>query len=366
MNNPAAQITASPTTTAPDPPDATIDVASVEDVADVVVTPGVRVLRVERGPDPALLVRRGDRVTRLRGEGVIDFVLALLQMSENGTVPLGTLGSVPAPQAAAIRTMLDELTKADLVLDPEVGDAVRTATPTARALWNRCGRAVSASTIDDRLSAANVLVLGRDPLAARLAATLSRSAIAVTRAADLDTIEPSDRPTDGWTAAVVVGRGEDDPLFDRWNKQALETGTPWWAVLPHDGLRATVGPFVIPGASACWRCFVLRRAANFPDRTLVDDLAGASGSSPDTLPAATPGVEQVQTGILVEQALDRFGLAELSGAATPGAVNLVEVDGSGVHVTGHRVLRVPRCPVCSPAAGRGLPQVWYHGEAVAR
>lgn len=348
-------------------PDEPVTVARL---ADVAVAPGVRLLRAGLPPthggptegeaDGTLLVRRADQVTRLGGEGTEAFVVALLAAAREGVIPLGALhGS--QEQEQAVRALVDQLAEAGLLLDPATSEAVQRASPTARALWLRSGREGSPADIATRLRTARVEVVGSHPLADRLAAALADAGLQTSR--ERGAVEHRDEDRVPPDYAVVVGTGEDDPLLVGWNRWAFERRLPWWAVLPHDGRRATVGPFVLPGASACWRCFTIRRAANFPDRTLVDELAVARSVSPDSLAAATPGVETVQVGVLLEQIVDRVGLGALAGVAVPGAVTTVELGGDGLGLTSHRVLRVPRCEVCSPASGRGLPQVWYHGRA---
>jgi len=312
--------------------------------------------------DRSLLIQRGDRLTRLSGEGAVDFVEALLALAEHGELPIGSLDDFDAGQAAAVREMLNHLVDAGLLVGPDDHVAVRAASSTARALWDHCGRSMPVSDIQARLDLALIGVAGESMLASRIASTLCDAGLAAMRPREPGAGSPTAASTSAPDLRIVVGEHEHDPRFDAADAEAADTGVSWWAVIPHDGVRAVVGPFMLPGVSACWTCFRLRRAANFPDRTQVAALATATTIGPTPPPASSPGLESVQSGLLVEQVVERIGLGELAGSAVPGGVTTMWIDGDGMHLERHRVLRVPRCRACSPATNRGLPQVCYHGS----
>ena len=87
------------------------------------------------------------------------------------------------------------------------------------------------------------VTFGADP-----AASLGEEFVALTRSAGIQEAAPrSERPPD---CGVLIGVGEPGrELLDGWTR----AGTPYLLVRLVEG-RAVVGPFVVPGSTACLRC----------------------------------------------------------------------------------------------------------------
>jgi bacteriocin biosynthesis cyclodehydratase domain-containing protein len=128
----------------------------------------------------------------------------------------------------------------------------------------------------------------------------------------------------------------------------------WFLLRPYDGRFASVGPLVVPGESACYECLLLRRAANLE---FGDDL---------------PELESTPQSATADAAFEAFVVALTAhlairwvvggDAMLPGVLHTVELRPS-LSVSEHTVLRVPRCPACSP--NQVAPPLPWHGAEVA-
>ena len=119
-----------------------------------------------------------------------------------------------------------------------------------------------------------------------------------------------------------------------------------------EGAIARIGPFVIPGNTACLVCAESRILSNAgPDEV---DIAAAYGRryagriAPDG-PAHPLFAEAASRLFLLEltSVLTHYGARTVNG--------FVELDTSGADRRFHRVLRVPRCPGCSREAPPRIP-----------
>lgn len=308
-----------------------------------------------------VLVRRGHKVTRLGGGNVSGFLSALLERAEDGRIDLPT-HAVPAEKEEQLTRFLGVLEDAGLLIelntpgDPLPGDPVTTG------LWQRAHGTVDRADIAARLRTVPVAVVGSGALADRVRSGLVDAGVHVQdtdTGTDKNTVEQGREPG----LAVVVGAHDEDPLLTEWNERALAapTSSPWLVAIPFNGEHATVGPWIVPGQSACFRCYQLRRASTHSVEAVTPELADASMATLFADPSPRyPGLNLMQSGLVVDRVTDHVGLSDHGWQAVPGGLTTISVSMHGIGMESHRVLRVPRCPACSPAQGRGYPQVWHN------
>ncbi|WP_017541745.1 TOMM precursor leader peptide-binding protein [Nocardiopsis halophila] len=300
------------------------------------------------GPD--ILIRRGGLVSRCTGAGIREFVAELLDKAVEGRVVLDAAEAGEA-RTARFEALMARLVAGGLFIESGAGDGeADDADPVAVGLWQRGGGAVERADVQARLRTRPVRVVGSCGLAEDLRAALAGAGLQIA--------------ADGAPAAtaVVVGAHEEDPVLTEWNAARLEEAAPdpWLAVVSFSGGQAVVGPWVVPGESACYECFLLRRASVFGVHEVSSALAGAEPVGPVFDGSARhPGMRLIQTGAVVDRITERVGLQDRSGQAVPGGVTTISLRHDEIGMEHHRVLRVPRCPRCSPSAGIGYPQVWY-------
>lgn len=320
------------------------------------VNPGVRTL--DGAGD--VILREGGQVVKIEASNLVPFVRMLLEKAEDGHLDLSGMDTLSTEDRSRIAGVVDKLAEAGLLTPAD--DGLPANAGTVDGLWNRAGEEISRAEISRRLTETRVGVLGGGALAARVGDELANAGVVlISRNADISTVD------DSLDVAVVVGQAEEDPLFVEWNERAIERGGPTWlAVTPMDGQRFTVGPWVFPNSSACFHCFRLRRSAVFLESDVGPALTDATQlAEPRDFAAMHPTLSAMQATFVADAVLQHVGLRDAFGQAQPGGVTTVEYGMSGMRVDNHRVLRVPRCSHCSPAQGRGFPQVWFHKSTEA-
>lgn len=220
-----------------------------------------------------LLVAKDSEVRTITGAPAVDLVETLVHSANGPRLP------VPTEAGPEWHAFVALLTEAGLVTtDP----AVARASGQARLLWDRCRQALPIQDIDKALRRSTIPVLGSGTVADRIRQIIEEAGPRVVADRDAGSCG-ADIP--GATAVtVVVGKSLTDPTLLDHNVWALEHRVPWLAVVPDDAGRSVVGPYIVPGSSACFRCYLLRRAANFPDRRIIGELSTA-----EPVPTSTPG-----------------------------------------------------------------------------
>jgi bacteriocin biosynthesis cyclodehydratase domain-containing protein len=155
--------------------------------------------------------------------------------------------------------------------------------------------------------------------------------------------------------AIVAPTPAESWRLESWNAAALDRGIRWLGIRPFDGSIATVGPLVVPGESPCHACFLLRLGAHLE---YASDF-GRIERMPTAVEAGAP-LEAIVAGVASHLVLGWFGGHD---TRLPGLVHVLE-SGPPLALSAHPLLRVPRCPACSPAK-RHAPRVPWHEAAAA-
>jgi bacteriocin biosynthesis cyclodehydratase domain-containing protein len=199
--------------------------------------------------------------------------------------------------------------------------------------------------IGERLREAHVAVFGASGIAAEITRGLRASGVAAEQHEDLRAFEST-----GSQTAVVAPSNAQLRLLHALNEHALRYGKPWMLVAPYDGRLASVGPLFIPGETACYACYVLRRASNVehPNDYLAFDKAQAPFEQCAALDVTLAG-------------LATMTMIRWIGGNDPTAVSaMLAVTPLRDRITStHEVLRVPRCPACSESWNAAPPSPWH-------
>ena len=298
---------------------------------------------VEEGD--VVVLEHAHRAVVLEGAAVRRLLPALLPLLDGTRTLEEIVAAVGSAAAEAVRRALALLTEKDLlVAGPPPGCA---GEPRAAVEELAAAAGVAPAGVAERIAAARVAVAGGATAAGEVARLLRRAGIGtVRRPAFGDTGDGDD------LVVVAPAAGELGALEDR-NERALATGVPWLQLLPFDGRLAAVGPLFLPGETACWACYRIRRAG-------ADGLAEA-GRLLEAVPpraSAGPSLTAATAAVAADLVVRWLGLRD---PRLPGVLFAVEPD-RGLLSTAHEVLRVPRCPACSAAATLAPPAPWF--EAV--
>jgi bacteriocin biosynthesis cyclodehydratase domain-containing protein len=233
-----------------------------------------------------------------------------------------------------LRQLLDTLTSAGLLEQAEAGSAssaqdMPPATVTfASALTS--GR-VSRAQTQLRLDEATIHVVSPEPdeLCTELASHgLRANAASIKTLGQLDpasSIVIAEAGTDGDLGALIAV-----------NHASLDRGFSWLPIGGYDGEVVRVGPFTIPGSTACFACTLSRLAANVEYSEQYYDVVLA-------VPAA-PVAPCVRRWAHAVACLSLLRWITAKDAAIPGTIHtLVPRD---LSIRSATVFAVPRCPTC--------------------
>ncbi|MGH3830217.1 MAG: TOMM precursor leader peptide-binding protein [Pseudonocardiaceae bacterium] len=365
---------------------------------DHLVEPRLRALPVQLIPmRKAVILRRGATEVRIDGERSQEAVETILAaVSGRGATVAEVCERFAEPDRPAVTRLLGQLRTRRLLVPAgsptPAGNG--TGTDTDNAVTNDTitgGTSVEdthagdTSVEDSRLdifywhfgqrgadvarslSARQIAVVGVNAVSQRLVRALT--AIGATNVAVLD--YPPLRGTEHLTtdhdsggAGAAVGhadwldRADADELhcviatsdFDAseclrlWNRFCVERRIPFLPVVQRD-LLGTVGPLVLPGETPCYECVRARESSHLDDPAARHAVAEAA-SEGQRFAALHPA----GTAVLAE--LAAVELSKWFGGGRPPTRQvgtLVEVNVAEPAVAVRKVLRVPRCPVCSPS-----------------
>jgi bacteriocin biosynthesis cyclodehydratase domain-containing protein len=252
--------------------------------------------------------------------------------------------------ADSIESLVSLLQEHDLLLE---GPPVAAGTPAAvresvlQLAASDPRPASQLSPILRRFREAHISVVGGNALGTTAVETLRASGLGnITRCDDIP-----EAPAAGQCTLVLVTPESDElDALDRWNEAMLATSTAWLPVLPYDGLFAAVGPLIVPWETACYRCYLSRKAAALGVPTIVASQRKRSGIVP------TGPVLGTFLAALASMVVTRW--VGIQDPFLAGRMLAVDFGYEGPRLESHDVLRVPRCAACSTSRGP-MPLPWY-------
>ena len=334
--------------------------------------------------DDGLLFRSSTLAVKLEGSAAAVFRNQLVpQWSQALTAE--DLAGLAGVDLGALTDILDSLVRSQVLIS---SSAARTETLPLDALAESLR--LDAVEVRTRLSKARVVVVGLEGHGAALAEELCRSGVGSLLLADPFPLRADDRfllpplsAADGTArqsavgdalrarypataiscATVLLNRQSVEELarectalagcFDRgfeqaqhWvNRAAIGTNTP--ALFVEVGARNfMVGPFVVPGESACYMCYRMRRLACEADYTeaMAHETFLNQGTAPRLGPRAiAPFAASVAAGLAAGELVKSIALLLPPSLAS----QVLEFDSFTLEQRRHAVLRHPDCPVCA-------------------
>lgn len=276
---------------------------------------------------------------------------ALLPLLDGGHSVADLVASLGEPVAPAVHNALELLARHGVLTDgAERRATCRAVEETACLLSALSPGGQSPARVAEALGVSVVTVVGSGAVAEHVARLLRLGGVGELERGALD------GPATRGRLAVVVPDTAEVARVPQWNETALEARAPWLAVLPFDGRFAAVGPLFVPGETACYECYRIRRASNLAYPEEFWELE----REPRPAPEAPPLVAAV-AGLAALLALRWLVDAD---ASLPGMLAAFEPAGVPT-LSAHHVYRVPRCPACSDAETVALGAPWFDGELLS-
>jgi bacteriocin biosynthesis cyclodehydratase domain-containing protein len=298
--------------------------------------------RVARDAD-RILFEHGGSVVTLEGRAASSLVPALVPLLDGSRTVEEIIEALGAKVAPATTQALELLAQNGLLLDGVQPAPLSSANGETATFVAESGRQTTPAAALARLASSDVAVAGGAAIGEVVARQLEDAGLARVP------LLPLERGDAGNDLLVVVPEPQEVGGLVDLNEQRLALSRPWLQVLPHDGRVFTVGPLFVPGASACYRCYRLRRGAcsGFEaDFELIEQEPSRAASPP---PLAV-----VAAGLAATISLRWLGAGD---ATLPGRFYTFET-GVILGLGYHQLLRVPRCPTCGSGHGP-MPSPWF-------
>lgn len=310
---------------------------------------------IERIPDAhGITLKRGCTTLRIDGIGATDVVTAVLDRTAGRGA---TLGELLAPFESdswdAIRSLVAELRARRLLLPAEVlqGDTVESQLD---VFYWHFGLPDEPSPTPPRDR--TVIVAGLNRTSAQLVGLLEKAGFGqIVAVSDPGLDDPLDES--GARAAQPASGGRWHPddvdivvaatdfggfgLMRPWNERCLRERRPFLPIVVQD-LIVYVGPLVVPGATACFECFLRRRYSNLDDAAAREAVETGERAD-DHVEALHPAVSSIAADLAAIE-LTKFFMPwhTLKQVGCLLTMNLL-----ASHFVRQPVLRLPRCPACS-------------------
>ena len=318
------------------------------------------------------IVKRGCTELKIGGPGAAEIVRKVLAATSIGGATSAEICGLFAPSAAPlVRQLIEQLLVRNFLapVDEAESEAGEPEGPLDIFYWHFDAKAAQ---VAERLNRQSLAILGVNCVSRQLAVSLTASGVENVRVWDHPRLrnprffdKAGRLNADQWSASLPSPREwtneiDTDSLgcliassdfggwetLHEWNRFCVQYHKHFLPVVLQD-MVGYVGPLVIPGETACLECVRMRRNSHAEDheaRGLIEESAfegqGAIGFHPSMASIL---------GDIAALELTKFYSGVLP---SPKVGTLIEVNLLATGLTSRKVLKVPRCPVCSPLLAR--------------
>lgn len=315
-----------------------------------------------------VIVKRGRVEIQVSGSGSAEILRLLLDTAAGGASRDELLEPFPPPERPSVEALIDHFVQRRLLVaeDDPVGAVVDeggSESPLEIFYWHF---GASAAGIERHMEADRVAVLGVNEISRRLLEALAAGGAGrprvlddpLLRGASLYEADELSRWGDGLprpetlrdagsldpqsiSCLVVTANGGAGDKLAEWNEYAVLHQLPFLPVWLQD-LVGYIGPFVRPGESACFECLRARQNSHLLDPTTrrSAEVAVAGG---DGVVGFHPSMASMLGDMAALELTKHLGFSPPLGYTGV----LTELNPLGNSMVPRRVLRLPRCPVCS-------------------
>jgi bacteriocin biosynthesis cyclodehydratase domain-containing protein len=322
-----------------------------------------------------LLLKRGRVVVEIQGADAKEAVQLLLARAASGEATRQSLCELfPAPDRAAIDELLQALERRGILTPRPAGEPAAGGPegPLDIFYWHFGKRA---DQVAGQLNRRAIAIVGVNCVSRQLATALMASGMTTVQIVDYPllcnlrlvgddgAVLPNEWPSSlrppvsyrAWMAgggapeeACVVATSDfgGQQLLREWNRYCVETGRHFLPVVLQD-LVGQIGPLVIPGETPCLECLRARQNAQMddPDTQRTPEYVAFEGQGVNGF---HPSMASILGDLAAVELLKFYGQLVRSQLAG----HLIEVNLLAPQLTVRRVLRAPRCAVCSPSQTR--------------
>jgi len=318
-----------------------------------------------------VILKRGCTEFKISGAGAAEAVKKILARAGTGGATREDIRNLFEPDAGPIIERLSEqlLNRRLLVPCEEAGSSDAPESSLDIFYWNF---GETTSRVTERLNRRSLVILGVNGISRQMAVSFAESNVEHVRVLDhpnlrnLRFFDGAGRvKSDQWPASVKAPQDWSDGLDPRsfdcliatsdfggqeamreWNAFCIREKRRFLPVVLQD-LIGYVGPVVVPGETACFDCLRIRRNSQVEEKKRACPIESVAFEG-----QGTRGVHPVMASIVGN--LAAFELIKLYSDALPFSTvgTLIEINLLATEVIARKVLKIPRCPTCSPLTTR--------------
>lgn len=311
-----------------------------------------------------VVIKRGRLQLKIAGEDAAEVVVRILGSAQRGATREQLIGQFAEPEQEMIEALVDHLIGRRILVSED--NARPPEAPREEQLdifyWHF---GMQTKSVRQQLNAKRIRILGVNYVSRQLAAGLRASGGDEFEVLDTPLLrnealfdESGDLRHEVWGDArwsalendldpesldVLVATSDTGAIEQLrvWNEFAVLHNLHFFPVLLQD-LVGYVGPLVIPGQTPCFECVRLRQNAH-----LMDYRSRRSVESAFVQEQAVGGFHPSMASMLGDVAALELTKVYGLGNNLARYGTLIEVNLLGSEMKPHRVLKLPRCPVCS-------------------
>lgn len=317
--------------------------------------------------DRAVILVRGVAEIQISGERAVEVVPLLLDAaSGEGATRDKIIEQFAVPDREEVGKLVDELIKRSVLVGASHEPAPSGVESSLEVFYWHFGQTVGATV--NKLNEKSFVLMGVNTISRQIASALDSLGAARVQVVDFHILrnlrlygDAGNLLPDEWVGpapitydAWIDGLGDEEigclvassdfggpHLLREWNEFCVENRMHFLPVIL-DRFIGSIGPLVIPGETPCYECLRVRENSNRE----APELERAAESSAADRQAVT-GFHPAMTKVLGE--LAAMELSKVYGVGLPWrSGRLIEVNLLGPDISSRRVLKLPRCPVCSP------------------
>jgi len=325
----------------------------------------------------AVVVKRGLSALKIDGEGAAAVVTELLNQAEQPRTRAELRAPFAPRDREAVDSLIDRLIDRrflTLWTDDDGQDRPSVADGMELFYWNF---AAQAAVIAERLAAARITVLGVNQVSLSLVAALAAGGADDVTVVDYHLLrnvsqfdESGELRSGGWSDALrppvpyrswagdvdpdelrfIVATSDfgSTPGLRQWNRYCVENHWGFFPAVLQD-LVGYVGPLVIPGETACYECLRARQNSHMSDPA-AQRAPETRGFEEQRFVGFHPAMAQTVGDLAAMELLKFHGQLPMWRVGT-----MIEVNLMAPSLAVRKVLKIPRCAVCSPTQVRSAP-----------
>ena len=318
-----------------------------------------------------VILKRGCTEFKVAGEGAAEALKRILAVAGNGGATSEEIRELFEPETVPVIEQLSEQLLDRRLLAPCEGE-VSLESPESHFDIFYWHFGEKTARVTERLNRRTLVILGVNCISRQLVASLAASEVESFQVLDHPRLrnlrlfdEAGKLKADQWPASLKAPQDWTDSLgpqsFDcliatsdfggqeamlEWNALCVKENRHFLPVVLQD-LIGYVGPLVIPGETACLECLRTRQNSQTKDyqsRRLTEDAAFEGQGAIGFHPSMASIIGNIAAFELIKFYSDVLPFSKVG--------TLIEVNLLATEMKARKVLKIPRCPTCSPLRTR--------------